>query len=88
MLGQVFIRVDTVEVDHHRHAYMVVGLLGELGGLYSALTGIVLGSLSYYLTFSTDINYMMYMYSDKVLYSKSIIEGDVQAHKVEDAQQG
>lgn len=83
-IGQIFFRIDSNEVNHLRRVYMLVDMLGEIGGLNAALTAMVMAGLGYYLTFSTDINYMMYMYSNKALLHKNIIDAD----SVEDEQQG
>ena len=62
-IGEVFFRIDTNEVEHFRKVYMVADLLAEVGGLNNAITGMIMALLGSYLTFSTDINYMTYMYS-------------------------
>ena len=48
-------------------------ILGELGGLNSALTAMVMAVFGSYLTFSSDVNYMMYIYSDHAFYNKLVI---------------
>ena len=72
-LASIFFRIDTEEVQHTRKVYQLMDILGELGGLNSALTAMVMVVFGSYLTFSSDINYMTYMYSDQAFYNQLVI---------------
>ena len=70
LIARVYTYLDSEQLHHHRTVYKLVDLMSDLGGLSGGFYSLILFMIGGYVTFNSEIETMLNLYSRSNLYEK------------------